>query len=332
MAERDIETRIKAVEEYASSINVAEKNAVSAASRIEERFGGLSTALKQLSASLSELAEKNKNFTSAANEVTASLEGAKNAIEKALSGGEGADSKSEVSWYNPFWFLTKDKTKFNEAIKSYKESLGDLKLKANEEFTALAGYNELHEASISSRKNVTTKAYDAMAEQMLKQIEHGEFSANAFARAVSQQVKIELVGLAARAAIWALFESAMGFATLFSNSAASWAHFKSAAEFAAISGASYIAAKQVNNIQEKYFAPEEDKSNSVAGAPKGARLSGATAVPVSLSSEAQPRQTQHITIQIYNPLSEQNWEKIAEENIIPAINSAVNRNVVLTVR
>ncbi|MBI5599207.1 MAG: hypothetical protein HY890_05650 [Deltaproteobacteria bacterium] len=52
--------------------------------------------------------------------------------------------------------------------------------------------------------------------------------------------------------------------------------------------------------------------------------------PVSVKGET--KQTQNITIQIYNPLSEQNWAKIVEDNIVPALNDAANRNVNLVVR
>lgn len=47
---------------------------------------------------------------------------------------------------------------------------------------------------------------------------------------------------------------------------------------------------------------------------------------------AEDSKRQDITINIYNPLSEQNWQKIAEDNIIPAINNASDRNIALTVR
>ena len=41
---------------------------------------------------------------------------------------------------------------------------------------------------------------------------------------------------------------------------------------------------------------------------------------------------QFITVQIYNPLSEQNWQKIVEDNIIPAIKDAGDRNISLSIR
>lgn len=54
-----------------------------------------------------------------------------------------------------------------------------------------------------------------------------------------------------------------------------------------------------------------------------------TAVPIDTSSAAR---TQDITIQIYNPLSTQNWQQIVEDNIIPALNDAADRNITLTVK
>ncbi len=39
-----------------------------------------------------------------------------------------------------------------------------------------------------------------------------------------------------------------------------------------------------------------------------------------------------ITINIYNPLAEQNWKRLVEDNIIPALQDAGDRNISLTVR
>ncbi len=55
------------------------------------------------------------------------------------------------------------------------------------------------------------------------------------------------------------------------------------------------------------------------------------AYPVPQRQE-QTLPTQSITVIIHNPLSQQNWAEIAESEIIPAINDAVeNRNIELTV-
>ncbi|MBE7415989.1 MAG: hypothetical protein HS130_12545 [Deltaproteobacteria bacterium] len=52
-------------------------------------------------------------------------------------------------------------------------------------------------------------------------------------------------------------------------------------------------------------------------------------MPTRLEDE---RPTQFITIQIYNPLSEQNWQKIIEDNVIPAMREAGDRNIALSMR
>lgn len=57
---------------------------------------------------------------------------------------------------------------------------------------------------------------------------------------------------------------------------------------------------------------------------------GAGPVPTRLTEDSKP--TQNVTIQIYNPLSTQNWSEIVENNIIPAINDAADRNISVTVR
>jgi len=58
--------------------------------------------------------------------------------------------------------------------------------------------------------------------------------------------------------------------------------------------------------------------------------SGAGPAPMRLTDDSRP--TQNVTIQIYNPLSTQNWSEIVENNIIPAINDAADRNISVTVR
>lgn len=41
--------------------------------------------------------------------------------------------------------------------------------------------------------------------------------------------------------------------------------------------------------------------------------------------------SQFITVQIYNPLSEQNWQKIVEDNIVPALREASDRNIAVNI-
>ncbi|TAN59699.1 hypothetical protein EPN18_10010 [bacterium] len=53
-------------------------------------------------------------------------------------------------------------------------------------------------------------------------------------------------------------------------------------------------------------------------------------VPQTLSQDS--KQIQSVVVNIHNPLSDQNWQKVVEDNIIPALNNASDRNVALTVR
>lgn len=55
---------------------------------------------------------------------------------------------------------------------------------------------------------------------------------------------------------------------------------------------------------------------------------GAYPAPVRLE-DSKP--SQQITVQIYNPLSEQNWQKIVEDNIVPALREAGDRNVAVNI-
>lgn len=57
-----------------------------------------------------------------------------------------------------------------------------------------------------------------------------------------------------------------------------------------------------------------------------------SAYPVAQRVEGQPQPSQNVTVIINNPLSGENWQKITDDNIIPAINNALDRNIALTVR
>jgi hypothetical protein len=59
--------------------------------------------------------------------------------------------------------------------------------------------------------------------------------------------------------------------------------------------------------------------------------SATSGLPGQLEKKEETKPTQNITVQIHNPLSTQNWDKIAEDNIIPALNAAQNRNIKLEI-
>ena len=101
---------------------------------------------------------------------------------------------------------------------------------------------------------------------------------------------------------------------------------------AAAAAATAAGIARVNTIKntEPEGATGTISAGGTANPPYAGGSPSAYPVPERLEAPAS-LQTQHITIQIYNPLSEQNWQEIAENNIIPALKDASERNIELTV-
>lgn len=99
------------------------------------------------------------------------------------------------------------------------------------------------------------------------------------------------------------------------------------AAFAA--AASAATAAQIAQIASISMASASSSIGAGGSANPSYHGGSTTAYPVPQRLEEKP--VQNVTIQIYNPLSDQNWQKIVEDNIIPALNSVTDRNVVLNV-
>jgi len=195
-----------------------------------------------------------------------------------------------------------------------------------EGFSALDGYRKLHEAGVKSMQSVETKAYQALGDELLKLVEIHKFSIGEFAKAMAEQVKIELTGLAAKAAIWAIYETAMGLKDLAVGSpGTAGMHFAAAEEFGVIAGASLAAAAGVQALVPG--DSDESSSSSSSSGTSSAQSSSSVQAYDSGSTGA----TQQVTVNIYNPLSEQNWQKIVEESIVPALNNAAEKNITISV-
>ena len=86
---------------------------------------------------------------------------------------------------------------------------------------------------------------------------------------------------------------------------------------------------RVKQIQAQQ--PGGGGSISAGGSPGLPAPSGLlSAYPASGGEE--PKQIQNITLQIYNPLSTQNWAEITENNILPALKAASDMNIVMNVK
>ncbi|MBI5644102.1 MAG: hypothetical protein HY954_11590 [Deltaproteobacteria bacterium] len=191
---------------------------------------------------------------------------------------------------------------------------------------AYASYSKIREEASKSMQSIETKAYQALGNELLKLVEIHKFSIGEFAKAMAEQVKIELTGLSAKAAIWAIYETAMGLKDLAMGSpGTAGMHFAAAEEFGLIAGASLAAAAGVQAL----VPGDSEESSSSSSSSSGSSSSSSSSVQAYDSSSTGA--TQQVTVNIYNPLSEQNWQKIVEESIVPALNSAAEKNITISV-
>ncbi|MBI2401111.1 MAG: hypothetical protein HYV23_08685 [Deltaproteobacteria bacterium] len=100
----------------------------------------------------------------------------------------------------------------------------------------------------------------------------------------------------------------------------------------AAAAAAAIAAGLARVEQIKNTRPEGATSSIDSGGRANPQYSGGSpgAYPAPTRVE-DARPLQSITVQIYNPLSEQNWQKIVEDNIVPALREAGDRNIAVNI-
>lgn len=99
----------------------------------------------------------------------------------------------------------------------------------------------------------------------------------------------------------------------------------------AAAAAAAIAAGLARVEQIRSTSPGNATGTISAGGRANPQYSGGSpgAYPApSRLEDAKPSQS--ITVQIYNPLSEQNWQKIVEDNIVPALRDAGDRNIAVS--
>lgn len=169
---------------------------------------------------------------------------------------------------------------------------------------------------------ISRAANKAMEDQMLSLVETGKFSAQEFAKVVAQQAKAELIGFAARAAVQAIFYTGLGFAALAGFQGPSAAnYFTAAGNMAIVSGVALAGAKAVHQVV----------GSSSTGNPTGVdpttQTSPGTDAPIS--DPVGTQQGTIINIEINNPIGSEDWDKIAREEIIPAINRGGADNITI---
>ncbi len=113
----------------------------------------------------------------------------------------------------------------------------------------MADKESMMSRAIQTRGNVSLAVNKAMESELMRLVETHKFSVGAIAQALGQAVKQELVALAAKAAVYALYDTGMGLASAAMGDEASAALFFAAAgEMAAVSAATLAAAVAVNGL------------------------------------------------------------------------------------
>lgn len=172
---------------------------------------------------------------------------------------------------------------------------------------------------------ITNAANKAMEDQLLSLVETGDFSAQAFADAVIRQTKAELIGISARAAVQALFQTGLGFAAAASGLPTSASlHFAAAGQFAAISGVALAGAAAVHQLGGNPTSPGGIAQTTPEITPE---ITPGTDAPIS--DPVGTQQGTIINIEINNPIGSEDWDKIAREEIIPAINRGGADNITI---
>ena len=190
-------------------------------------------------------------------------------------------------------------------------------MRENEEAHVLAANFRMAE-SAKSRSRVTGAANQAMQNQMLSLIDTHKFSTSALARAVAQLVKIELVGIAAKASIRALYEVGLGLATSFVNPPESATHFAAASQLALIGAASLAGAAAVN------VATGGGAQQGAPGSPTGEPLR--TIPGPSLIGEEERQAPQlNVTLHVDGIISPDNLSRMIEEHVVPELENFTER-------
>ncbi len=184
--------------------------------------------------------------------------------------------------------------------------------------------NKMMVMSKQAMASLSGKANQAMENQMLSLIETGKFSVGAMAQIMAQQVKIELAGLAARAAVQAIYFTAMGIAgstpwgAAIVGPGAAW--FAAAGQMALVAGAALAGAAVVNAVAGG--AAERPEPGTPGGIPIQVDSGGGR-------EEARDEKTplQIIINQNAGVIGTAEAAKFYEDTLLPIINEGGDRDV-----
>jgi len=188
------------------------------------------------------------------------------------------------------------------------------------EAVTLQGNARGHMLLETFRGQVVGRAYRGMEDAILGLLDTGKMSARAFLKVMTDQVKVELLGIAIRAGVQGVYQYARGLAAAASFNPMAALHFASSKTFfktAALAGAGAVA---VHGIGASLGGGTTERAAAGTAGGEPVRVAG-----VPTRELAQAQQAQQITLNIYNPLTGQIADEIGEE-VIALINRTGERN------
>ena len=188
----------------------------------------------------------------------------------------------------------------------------------------IMGNNMLIAQSEQAKERITGVANQAMEDQMLSLIETGKFSVGAMGQIIAQQVKIEIAGYAAKAAVQALYFTALGIAASTPWGAAALGppgnFFLSAAKMALVSGAAGAAGSAISSVTGG--GAERPEAGTPGGIP----------VQVDTGDDRRGDEKPPLVINIHQNAAIIGTAEAAafyEETLLPIMEDAGDRDVVL---
>jgi tetrahydromethanopterin S-methyltransferase subunit G len=160
----------------------------------------------------------------------------------------------------------------------------------------IADQESLIAYATEARSRVSESANQAVENQLLRLVETHKFSVGAIMQAIGQQVKMELIGLAAKSAVYALYYLGVGLGLSAIGDPLAEDAFAAAAVFGEVAGVSLAAAAAVNAVVGTGGA------RGPAGSPTGYPIhtTGTPGAPTSAPATAQPTQSgQVINVHVY---------------------------------
>ncbi|MFQ5465533.1 MAG: hypothetical protein ACE5EI_06360 [Thermodesulfobacteriota bacterium] len=334
MADNRLNIIIGVQDEYSKGLETFSDSVDRSVSRARQRFEELDSAQKEAGLGVDKLKKQYEELGSSAK------------LRGSLEGAGGAGAVLDRKFLPGAKALNADFTALAEknipATKAEEDALGSGAIPAApEENVEVIGQQEKHQALLDEKQRFIT-ADQALTERHAKDLieldkrKWATFLDNAGQSAGTMSNMMQNLFVATGSKHRAMFETMKAFAiaeTIIQTFRAAQGAYAAMAKInpalgiaaAAAATAAGLARVRLISDTKPAGATATISAEGTANPPFEGGSFSAQPVPQRFEKESLP--TQHITIQIYSPLSEQNWEKIVEDNIAPALMDLKDRNV-----